>query len=265
SPSPIMTAELRQQMGEAALKIARESDFVGAGTVEFMYQDGKFYFLEVNTRLQVEHPVTEMVTGLDLVREQINIASGHRLSFTQDDIQINGHAIECRIYAEDPSEGFIPSTGRLKNYRLPSGPGVRVDSGVVIYNDVPIYYDPMIAKMVVWAQTRGEAIDRTRRALEEFRVSGVTTTIAFHRVIMDNKTFLSGDLSTRFLSEEYPDNNYLLLNDALAERAALAAAVDKFVNERKISSGSGTGERRKEGKWLGHHRSDRLRPFGGSR
>jgi propionyl-CoA carboxylase alpha chain len=242
SPSPIMTPELRKKMGEAAVEIARSSGYVGAGTVEFLVdQDRSFYFLEVNTRLQVEHPVTEMVTGLDLVKEQIAIAEGKPLSYRQSDIVMHGHAVECRIYAEDPEDGFMPSTGVLKNYRIPAGPGVRVDSGVVIYSEIPIYYDPMIAKLVVWGNNRAEAIARAQRALEEYRISGVKTTIGFHRTVLANARFLKGDLSTGFLQEEYPDSTYRKVDDKMAGHAALAAALDRFLNERKITVVQGNG------------------------
>ena len=263
SPSPLMTPELREKMGSAAVSIALESGYVGAGTVEFLVdEDMSFYFLEVNTRLQVEHPVTEMVTGLDLVKEQIAVAEGRKLRLTQSDISLNGHAIECRIYAENPEEGFMPSTGTLKNYRMPSGPGVRVDSGVVIFNDIPIYYDPMIAKMIVWGQNREEAIARTKRALEEYRISGVKTTIGFHRVVMDNPKFVSGDISTKFLQEEYPDNNYTQLDDNLREKAAIAAALETFIRERKIAVNS--GNKRRQLNWTAVYRRN-LSHFGGSR
>jgi acetyl-CoA carboxylase biotin carboxylase subunit len=265
SPSPVITPELRDRMGTAAVDIAKASDYVGAGTVEFMYQDGQFYFLEVNTRLQVEHPVTEMVTGIDIVKEQIHIAEGAELAIPQDDLWINGHAVECRIYAEDPQDGFMPDTGVLKNYRIPAGPGVRVDSGVVIFNQIPIYYDPMIAKLICWGQTREEAIDRTVRALQEYRVSGVKTTIGFHRVVLDNPRFRAGELSTRFLEEEYPDNNYRTMDDSLAQRAAIAAAIDKFERERKINIRAKDDSRGRYSNWLEHHRRENLRPFGGSR
>ena len=242
SPSPIMTPELRKKMGEAAVKIARSAGYVGAGTVEFLVdQDRSFYFLEVNTRLQVEHPVTELVTGLDLVKEQISIAEGKKLTYRQSDIVMRGHAVECRIYAEDPEDGFMPSTGVLKNYRIPAGPGVRVDSGVVIYSEIPIYYDPMIAKLVVWGTDRAEAIARTQRALEEYRISGVKTTIGFHRTVLANPRFLNGDLSTGFLQEEYPDSTYRKVDDKMAVHAALAAALDRFLNERKIAVAQGNG------------------------
>ena len=264
SPSPIMTQELREKMGTAAVKIAKESGYVGAGTVEFLVdEDMSFYFLEVNTRLQVEHPVTEMVTGTDLVKEQIYIAEGKKLRLKQDDISLNGHAIECRIYAENPEEGFMPSTGLLKNYRMPSGPGVRVDSGVVIFNEIPIYYDPMIAKMVVWGQDRNEAIARTKRALEEYRISGVKTTIGFHRVVMDNKRFISGDISTNFLHEEYPENNYTHLDDNMKEKAAITAALQTYVKERKIVIDS--TDQHYQSNWSAVHRKRNLKHFGGSR
>ncbi|MEA2030081.1 MAG: acetyl-CoA carboxylase biotin carboxylase subunit [candidate division Zixibacteria bacterium] len=263
SPSPLMTPELREKMGSAAVSIALESGYIGAGTVEFLVdEDRSFYFLEVNTRLQVEHPVTEMVTGTDLVKEQIAVAEGHELHLAQKDISQNGHAIECRIYAENPEEGFMPSTGTLKNYRIPSGPGVRVDSGVVIFNEIPIYYDPMIAKMIVWGQNREEAIARTKRALEEYRVSGVKTTIGFHRVVMDNPKFVSGNISTNFLPEEYPDNNFTPLNDNLREKAAIAVALETFIRERKIDVRSNSEH--KQSNWSAVHRRNNIKYFGGS-
>ncbi len=265
SPSPIMTDKLRQEMGDAAINIARKSNYVGAGTVEFMFDEKRksFYFLEVNTRLQVEHPVTEMVTGLDLVREQIAIAEGKRLSFKQSDIKLNGHAIECRILAEDPSQGFVPSTGKFKNYRIPAGPGVRVDSGVVIFSEIPVYYDPMFAKLIVWGKDRSEAISRMKRALEEFRVSGVTTTIVFHREVLSNKKFIAGDFSTKFLEEEYPDNNYKLQDDKLTETAVIAAALEKFINERKLVTVNGKKSDRAVTSWTNFHRWRHLRTFTG--
>jgi propionyl-CoA carboxylase alpha chain len=265
SPSPVVTPELRARMGEAALSIARASDYVGAGTVEFLVdQDMSFYFLEVNTRLQVEHPVTELITGVDLVKEQVAVAEGHPLRLTQDDIKLNGHAIECRIYAEDPEAGFMPSTGILKNYRIPAGPGVRVDSGVVIFSEIPIYYDPMIAKLAVWGADREEALARTRRALEEYRLSGVKSTISFHRTVLQNERFVKGDYSTNFLAEEYPDNNYGSYDDELMESAAIAAAVEKMLTERKISVGNSGAEPGSSG-WVNYHRGTSLRKFGGSR
>jgi acetyl-CoA carboxylase biotin carboxylase subunit len=266
SPSPVVTPELRKRMGEAAVNVARASGYVGAGTVEFLVdQDLSFYFLEVNTRLQVEHPVTEMVTGIDLVKEQVWVAEGHKLRLTQKDVQIKGHAIECRIYAEDPESGFMPSTGKLKNYRIPAGPGVRVDSGVVIFSEIPIYYDPIIAKLVVWGQDRSEALARTRRALEEYRISGVKSTVSFHRTVLQNERFVKGDFSTRFLQEEYPTNNYGSYDDTLMESAAIAAAVEKLLTERKVTLTSAASNGGGRPGWVRYYRGQGMREFGGSR
>ncbi len=266
SPSPVMTPELREKMGTAAVNIAKQSGYVGAGTVEFLVdEDMSFYFLEVNTRLQVEHPVTEMVTGIDLVAEQVAVAEGKKLRFSQDDIEMRGHAIECRIYAEDPEENFMPSTGTLQNYRIPAGPGVRVDSGVVIFSEIPIFYDPIIAKLVVWGEDRDQAIRRTSRALEEYRVSGPKTTIGFHRAIMKNEKFRAGDISTKFLPEEYPDNDYAILDDEAREQAAIAAALDTAAKERRIIVRHQNENGSKNSRWVTVHRRDNLRSFGGSR
>ncbi len=266
SPSPMMTTKLREKMGTAAVNIAKQTGYVGAGTVEFMVddRDNSFYFLEVNTRLQVEHPVTELVTGVDLVKEQIAVAEGEKLRYRQEDIKLNGHAIECRICAEDPEQDFMPSTGKLKNYRIPAGPGVRVDSGVVIFSDVPIFYDPLIAKLIVWGTDRTEAINRTKRALEEYRVSGVKTTIGFCRSVMDNGRFIEGKLSTKFLEEEYPEHTYALIDDKLKLQAALAVALDKFINERKITVSNEKSASTQSG-WVSFYRRGNLRDFGGSR
>ena len=266
SPSPVVTPELRRRLGEAAVNLARRAGYVGAGTVEFLVdQDMSYYFLEVNARLQVEHPVTEMVTGIDLVKEQIAIAEGRALTITQDDVRLSGHAIECRIYAEDPDTGFLPSTGQLKNYRIPAGPGVRVDSGVVIYSDIPIYYDPIIAKLIAWGKDRAEAISRCCRALEEYRISGVKSTIGFHRAVLQNERFLKGEISTWFLEEEYPENDYQRYDAALFEDAALAAAVARLLSERRIAVGqAGPGDGERSG-WVNYYRRQNLSSFGGSR
>jgi len=266
SPSPVVTEELRARMGQAAVNIVRMSGYVGAGTVEFLVdRDLSFYFLEVNTRLQVEHPVTEMVTGMDLVKEQVFIAEGEKLAYKQEDIKLRGHAIECRIYAENPEEGFVPSTGKLTHYRIPAGPGVRVDSGVLLNSEIPIYYDPMIAKLIVWGKDRREAVERTRRALREYRVGGVESTIGFHLMIMDNERFLRGDLSTRFLEDEYPDNNYSRVDDDVLEKAAIAVALDSYINERKIIISQSSDNGRGICGWVAYHRRNSLRQFGGSR
>jgi acetyl-CoA carboxylase biotin carboxylase subunit len=205
-PSPINDPELRQRMGAAALRIARAVDYIGAGTVEFLVSDitREFYFLEMNTRLQVEHPVTELVTGFDLVREQINVAAGLPLTFNQDDVRWNGHAIECRVYAEDPENNFFPSPGRISYLRVPAGPGVRDDSGVTENDEVSIYYDPMISKLAVWGRTRNEANDRLRRALDEYAVGGIKTTLPFFREIVRDDEFIEGKLDTGFISRFNP-------------------------------------------------------------
>jgi acetyl-CoA carboxylase, biotin carboxylase subunit len=201
-PSPINDPDLRQGMGEAAIRIARAVSYLGAGTVEFLFSDvsREFYFLEMNTRLQVEHPVTELVTGIDLVREQINVAAGAVLSFKQADVRWRGAAIECRIYAEDPENNFFPSPGKITFLRAPSGPGIRDDSGVVAGDEVSIYYDPMISKLAVWGRTRAEAIDRMRRALDEYAVGGIKTTLPFFREIVRDEELIAGHLDTGFIS-----------------------------------------------------------------
>ncbi|HEX7360829.1 MAG TPA: acetyl-CoA carboxylase biotin carboxylase subunit [Bryobacteraceae bacterium] len=203
-PSPLVLKhpELRAQIGEAALKIARAAHYSNAGTLEFLAdQSGAFYFLEMNTRLQVEHPVTEWVTGVDLVEWQIRIAAGEPLTLRQGDVEWRGSAIECRVYAEDPEHDFFPSPGRILGYVEPSGPGVRVDAGVYPGWTVPLEYDPLLAKLSVWGETRGAAIRRMRRAVSEYRVLGVTTNLSLFEKLMSDERFLAGDLDTGFLSE----------------------------------------------------------------
>ncbi len=201
-PSPINDPALRAAMGAAAVKLARAVNYMGAGTVEFLVagETRDFYFLEMNTRLQVEHPVTELVTGLDLVREQITVASGMLLSFSQEEVRWNGHAIECRVYAEDPANNFLPSPGRIKHLQVPSGPGIRDDSGVELNSEVPIHYDPLISKLAAWGRTRSESIDRLRRALDAYEVGGIKTTLPFFREIVRDEEFQSGRLDTGFIT-----------------------------------------------------------------
>lgn len=204
SPCPVLPEETREAMGSAAVAAAQAVNYVGAGTIEFIYaDDGNFYFMEMNTRIQVEHPVTEWVTGVDLVKEMIIAAAGQPLSVRQEDIVLRGHAIECRVNAEDPERNFMPAPGTITSYLPPGGIGVRVDSAAYPGYAVPPYYDSMIAKLIVWAPTRIEAIDRMRRALYEFRVEGVKTTIPFHQALMQNEAFRNGDVSTRFLEEHH--------------------------------------------------------------
>ncbi len=202
APSPIMTPELRARMGEAAVRVAKTIGYVNAGTVEFLYSKGDFFFLEVNTRLQVEHGITEMVTGIDIVREQLRIAWGEKLEIKQEDIVIDGHAIECRINAEDPLNDFAPSPGKIRGYRSAGGPGVRVDSGVHTGYTISPYYDSMISKLCVWAKTRDVAIARMERALYEYVVVGVKTNIPFHKAVMRNPAFRRGYLTTSFIEDQ---------------------------------------------------------------
>jgi acetyl-CoA carboxylase, biotin carboxylase subunit len=202
APSPALTPELRQKMGAAAVRAAQSINYVGAGTVEFLLdRSGEFYFMEMNTRIQVEHPVTEMITGLDLIVEQIRIAQGERLSLTQDQVQIRGHAIECRINAEDPDYNFRPHPGRISGYLPPGGPGVRMDSHVYTDYDIPPYYDSLIGKLIVWGADRPTAINRMRRALREFAITGLPTTIGFHQKILENQAFIDGEVYTNFVEQ----------------------------------------------------------------
>ena len=201
SPSPVLTPELRQRMGDAAVEAARACGYFNAGTIEFIFSKGDFYFLEMNTRLQVEHPVTEMVTGIDLVRTQIRVAQGEKLAFAQSDIRQDGWAIEFRVNAEDPAQGFMPAPGRIRGYHEPGGPGVRVDSGVYAGYTIPPYYDSMIAKLVVWGQDRTEAIERGRRALFEYVIGGVKTNIPLHLALTESPDFRAGKLSTHFIPD----------------------------------------------------------------
>ncbi len=204
SPSPFVDEVLRQRMGAVAVQAAQAVNYESAGTIEFLVdKDKNFYFLEMNTRLQVEHPITELVTGVDIVKEQIRIARGRKLSFTQDNIKINGAAIECRVNAEDPYNNFMPSTGEISHIVLPTGPGVRIDTGVYAGFEISPYYDSMISKLIVWGDTRAQAILRMRRALEEYKVVGVRTNIPFHQTMMDSHSFMGGQYDTRFVEEEF--------------------------------------------------------------
>jgi acetyl-CoA carboxylase biotin carboxylase subunit len=199
-PSPIVDAELRRRMGDTAVNIARAAGYQNAGTIEFLVDsDRNFYFLEMNTRLQVEHPVTELVTGRDLVHEQIRVAAGEPLSFSQNDVTMRGAAIECRIYAEDSENNFLPSPGRITRLVVPAGPGVRYDSGSYAGWEVPIYYDALVAKLCVWAETREGAINRLARVLAEYAVEGVRTTIPFFRAVVHSEEFRRGEFDTGFI------------------------------------------------------------------
>jgi len=204
APSSVLTPAIREAMGRSAVDVARACGYYGAGTVEFIVDEGlDYYFLEMNTRLQVEHPVTEMITGVDLVKEQIRIARGETLSFTQDDLEIKGHAVEIRVYAEDPKNNFLPDIGRLATYVRPQGPGIRVDDGFEQGMDIPIYYDPMIAKLIAYGKDRPEAIGRMKRAIDEYQITGPETTLAFCRFVMEHEAFTSGKFDTNFITKYF--------------------------------------------------------------
>jgi len=236
APSAILTERVRQAMGEAAIGVAKACNYVGAGTVEFvMGQDLDFYFLEMNTRLQVEHPVTEMITGKDLVRLQLDIARGQKIPFAQEDLQMYGHAIEVRVYAEDPANNFLPDTGKLQTYRRPQGPGIRVDDGFEEGMQIPVYYDPMIAKLVVHAENRQAAIQRMLRAIKEYQISGVETTLGFCDFVLRHESFVSGKFDTKFVDQYFMPE--VLENDSgAAEESRVAAVVATYLHRQHTPS-----------------------------
>jgi acetyl/propionyl-CoA carboxylase alpha subunit len=235
APSTFVEEKLRQLMGEVALRAIKAAGYVNAGTVEFLVDaDRSFYFLEVNTRIQVEHPVTELVTGIDLVKEQIRIAAGEKLSLNQSQVRIIGHAMECRICAEDAAHDFLPSAGRISTYSQPAGPGVRVDSGVREDSEVPPYYDSLIAKLITYGASREEAIQRMRQALGEFRVCGITTNIGFHESVMEHPAFIKGDLSTGFIEQHFPDGHTRVTDESIVVAAAIAAGLYHYFDAKKI-------------------------------
>lgn len=248
APSPINSAELREKMGECAVKVAKAVNYVGAGTVEFLVSDvdRSFYFLEMNTRLQVEHPVTELVTGIDLVREQIFVAAGRELSFTQETVALRGHAIECRVYAEDPEAGFLPSPGKITRLRLPQGPGVRDDGGIYEGAEVSIYYDPMISKFAVYGRDRTEAIERMRRALLEYEVDGIKTTLPFFREVMHDEAFVRGELDTGFING-FMERRREFAPGRDALDAAIIAAALHYQNSN--STAKAVTEQRPQSRW----------------
>lgn len=236
APSSVLTPEIRQAMGECAVSLAKGCNYVGAGTVEFLLDENlDFFFLEMNTRLQVEHPVSELITGVDLVRQQILVAAGEKLSFDQSDLEIQGHALEVRVYAEDPQNNFLPDIGKLVTYERPQGPGVRVDDGFEPGMDIPIYYDPMISKLITYAGTRQEAIDRMTRAIDEYRITGVTTTLPFCKFAINHEAFTSGNFDTHFVQTYFVPET--LDKDNSDEKAAVAAFVGLYEGQ---SSAEGT-------------------------
>jgi len=233
APSSCLTPSIRRAMGECAVAVARSCNYYGAGTVEFLVDENlDFFFLEMNTRLQVEHCVTEMITGIDLVREQINIACGNKLSFSQGDLEINGHAIELRVCAEDPMNNFLPDTGKLIMYQPPKGPGIRVDDGYEQGQDIPIFYDPMLAKLIAHAATRDEAIERLCRAIDEYYIQGIQTTLGFGKWAVRTEPFRSGKFDTKFI-EKYYKPEYLLNNDPQAEEVAALLGAYVWEKEKK--------------------------------
>ncbi|HXM31019.1 MAG TPA: hypothetical protein VN919_02525, partial [Xanthobacteraceae bacterium] len=269
SPSPFITPAMRRAMGEVAIKAAQAVGYFSAGTIEFLADaDRNFYFLEMNTRIQVEHPITEMVTGVDLVKAQIEVAAGAPLPFSQEDLAQRGWAVECRIYAEDPAAGFVPAPGRIDTLRWPSGPGVRNDAGVYAGAEVPVFYDPMISKLAVWGRDRAEAIARMGRALSEFVIAGeLTTNLDFHRWLMSHPLFLRGDYDTNFIEQEYrpgsraaaegkPDKD----GEFTAAMLAVAAAAQNLGNGRgPDAAGAGRAAARGGSAWKTLGRLDVLR------
>ena len=234
APSSVLTPEIRKAMGEAAVKVAQSCDYLGAGTVEFLLDENKnFYFLEMNTRLQVEHPVTEMITGLDLVEMQIRVARGEKLTITQDDLQIKGHAMELRVYAEDTLNDFLPSVGHLDVYQIPVGEGIRVDNGFEQGMDVPIYYDPMLAKLITYGKTREESIELMIKAIANYHIEGISTTLPFGTFVMEHEAFRSGDFDTNFVKKYYDSNKLKAKFDKEAEIAALVA-LKRYLEDKNI-------------------------------
>ena len=234
APSSVLTPEIRKKMGEAAVLVAKSCDYLGAGTVEFLYDENdNFYFLEMNTRLQVEHPVTEWITGVDLVELQIRVARGEALPFKQEDLEINGHAVELRVYAEDPMNDFLPSVGHLDVYQLPVGEGIRVDNGFEQGMDIPIYYDPMLAKLITYGKTREEAIQVMLKAIEDYKIEGVKTTLSFGKFVFEHEAFRSGKFDTNFVKKYY-DADVLKIQMAKEAEIAALVALKQYFEDQKI-------------------------------
>jgi propionyl-CoA carboxylase alpha chain len=249
APSSILTPELRKQMGEAAINVAKSCGYYGAGTVEFLMDENlNFYFLEMNTRLQVEHPVTEMITGVDLVKLQIKIAEGEKLPFKQEDLHIHGHAVEVRVYAEDPANNFLPDIGTLHTYKRPQGNGIRVDDGFEQGMSIPFYYDPMIAKLISHAETREAAIEKMIRAIDEYEITGLETTLGFCKYVMQHDAFRTGHFDTRFVENYFKPE---VLQGSPSEEEALLAAVigTKLLESTKKKHVQSVGEVPVTSKW----------------
>lgn len=249
APSSCLTPEIRKAMGEAAVNVAKACNYTGAGTVEFLVDENlNFYFLEMNTRLQVEHPVTEQIVGLDLVKEQIRVAKGEKLGYTQDDLKIHGHAIELRVCAEDPLNNFLPDIGKLNTYKTPQGYGVRVDDSFEEGMEIPIHYDPMIAKLITFGKTREEAISRMIRAIDDYHITGIETTLQFGKYVMQHPAFVEGHFDTKFIEKHY-NPEQLKPTFEHADVAALAASTLFADNKKQQSTAAGVHEV-KESNWL---------------
>lgn len=250
APSAIISEQLRAEMGAKAVDVARACDYIGAGTVEFiMDEQHNFYFMEMNTRLQVEHPVTEMITGIDLVKEQIRVARGEKLSFSQDDLKIQGHSIEVRVYAENARENFMPDIGNLRVYKRPHGVGVRVDDGFVEGMDIPIYYDPMISKLVTYGKDREEARLRMIRAIEDYKIVGLSTTMEFAKFVMEHEAFISGNFDTHFVNKHFSPELLDKTTDGNEDIAAMIVAHLLAGNKENKAAMPSEGKAAKTSKW----------------
>jgi len=250
APSPIISEQLRAEMGAKAVDVARACDYIGAGTVEFiMDEQHNFYFMEMNTRLQVEHPVTEMITGIDLVKEQIRVARGEKLSFSQEDLKINGHSIEVRVYAENARENFMPDIGNLRVYKRPHGVGVRVDDGFVEGMDIPIYYDPMISKLVTYGKDREEARLRMIRAIEDYKIVGLSTTMEFAKFVMEHEAFISGNFDTHFVNKHFSPELLYKTTNGNEDIAAMIVAHLLAGNKESKAAMQSEGNSAKASKW----------------
>jgi len=256
SPSPAVDADLRARMGEVAVRAARAVGYTNAGTCEMLLdQNGEFYFLEVNARLQVEHPVTELVTGIDLVHWQLRVAAGEPLDFRQADVTLRGHAVECRIQAEDPTSRFFPSTGTIQAVREPAGPGIRIDGALEQGQAVTPLYDSLLAKLVVWAEDRPRALERMYRALGEYQVLGVRTTVPFHRWLMRHQPFVDGQMDTELIARDWHPSD--ALEPETAERAAILAALSEHLGQGRQQPTAASAE--EVGRWLSFARRAGLR------
>ncbi|WP_339662641.1 acetyl-CoA carboxylase biotin carboxylase subunit [uncultured Polaribacter sp.] len=235
APSSVLTSELRNKMGEAAIKVAKSCDYIGAGTVEFLLDENhNFYFLEMNTRLQVEHPVTELITNTDLVELQIRVARGEKLSISQENLKINGHALELRVYAEDPLNNFLPSVGNLEVYKIPVGKNIRVDNGFEEGMDIPIYYDPMLSKLITYGNTREEAIELMKTAIQNYQIEGIQTTLPFGTFVCEHEAFRSGNFDTHFVKKHYSPEAIKSKHEEEAKIAALIALKQYFEDQKLV-------------------------------